>query len=357
MAKAAASGGASATAAANEPASARAACAALQGSLAESAAGLTLDGAAVDSATFVQSGSAAACKLTGSATLAEAEAPPIRFQISVPSDWNRHAIQFIDGVEAAQPLVDPQAAVAAGYIGYGLAGGGILSGNGERAATVVDDRAVAAQKKLYDVTQEVMARRFGRLSDRVYLVGGSADTAAVELVRRHPFDYRGLLLDATGPAGRANGRKAAEPDKSDEKSDDKSQSAKGDPAAPATVSFDARSAATALTTFVGVGGKLLVLAPANFPLTLRGLGLPEPTVPVPASVPGAAPEPAVLMGYRDLFERAGERYLRASVQLYPMPPGEPKAAEKEKIDWLQVLIDFAENAKAPPPLAQLPARR
>ncbi|MEO9102022.1 MAG: tannase/feruloyl esterase family alpha/beta hydrolase [Rhodoferax sp.] len=334
---------ASAAGAANDPASARAACAALKGSLAESAAGLKLVGATVDSATFVQSGSAAACTLTGSATLAEADAAPIRFQVSVPSDWNRHAIQLVDGVEAAHPLVDPQAAVAAGYMSYGLAGGGNAANNGERLAVTVDARVVAAQKKLYEVAQELMARRFGRLSDRVYLVSGAGDTTALELVKRNPYDYRGLLLDATGPVGSATTRKLDEPTPAE--------------TATPTVSFDAKSAATALASFIGVGGKLLVLAPASFPSTLRGFGLPEPTLPVPSGIAGEAPDTAVLMAYRDLFERAGERYLQASVKLYPMPPGEPRAAEKEKVDWLQVLIDFAENAKTPPALAELPTRR
>ncbi len=332
--------GASASAT-GEPVNARAACAALQGSLAESAAGLKLDGAAVDSATFVQSGTAASCRVTGSAALADAGAAPIRFQVSIPSDWNRHAIQLIDGVDAAQPMVDLRAAVAAGYIGYGLAGG-TMPANADRPAAV-DERMVAAQKKLYDVTQELMARRFGRLSDRVYLVSGAADTTALELLRRHPYDFRGLLLDATGASGSATAAKTAEP-------------AQGEANGMATA-FDAKSASAALATYIAAGGKMLVLGPATFPLTLRGLGLPAPTQPVPASVPGAAPEPAVLMAFRDLFERAGDRYLQASVQLYSMPPGEQRMAEKEKVDWLQVLVDFAENAKTPPPLAQLPTRR
>ena len=63
------------------------------------------------------------------------------------------------------------------------------------------------------------------------------------------------------------------------------------------------------------------------------------------------------MAYRNLFERAGTRYVDASIRLYPLPPGEARAAEKEKIDWLPVLVDFAENGKTPPPLAQLPMRR
>ena len=320
----------------------------------ESSAGLKLDGAVVDSATFVQSGGTALCKLTGSATLAEAGAAPIRFQVSVPSDWNRHAVQILDGVEAAASLVDPQAAVAAGYISYGLAGGGTSSGSANRAAAAVDERTVAAQKKVYDVAQEVMARRFGRLSDRVYLVTGPADTAALELVKRHPYDFRGLLVDGTGPNGTGNAAVAGAATAADKKTAEPTTASS--PAVP-KVAFDANSAAAAMSSFVGAGGKLMVLAPANFPDTLRGLGLPAPTASAPSSIPGAAPEPAVLMAYRNLFERAGERYVEASMQLYPLPPGEARAAEKEKVDWLPVLVDFAENGKMPPPLAQLPTRR
>ena len=329
-----------AAAAKNDPANARAACAALQGSLAESAAGLKLDGAVVDSATFVQAGSTASCKLTGSAALGEAGSAPIRFQISVPSDWNRHAVQFLDGMEAPQSLVDPQAAVAAGYMSYGVAGGGLSAGS----AGMVDERAVAAQKKVYDAAQEIMARRFSRLSDRVYLVSGSADTTALELVKRDPYIFRGLLMDATGPAGPFLDRKPAEP-------------MQGASAAAPTAAFDAKSAAAAVASFLSASGKLVVLAPASFPATLSGLGLPAPTASAPASVPGAAPEPAVLMAYRNLFERAGTRYVEASIQVYPLPAGEARAAEKEKVDWMPVLVDFAESGKAPPPLAQLPARR
>ncbi len=317
---------ASAGSTATGPTDPRAACAALQGSLAESAAGLKLDGAVVDSATLVQAGGSAVCKVTGSATLAEGSGAPIRFQASLPSEWNRHAIQFQGGMDAGQPLLDRDAAVADGYIIYGQAGGGGAERNAQ-----ADARAVVVQKKLYDITQELMARRFQRLSDRVYLVTGPADGIALELVKQHPYAFRGVLADLS------NGAHADE---------QKPGAAADQPAA----ALNKETAAKDLASYVNVGGKLMLLVPAGYAATLFTLGQP-------ATAPAPATEAPLLMGYRDLYERAGTRYTQAAMWLYSMPAGEPRAADKEKVDWIAALRDWAEDGKTPPALAQLPAHR
>ena len=308
------------------PTDARAACAALQGSLAESAAGLKLDGAVVDSATFVQASGSAVCKVTGSATLSEGGGAPIRFQASLPSAWNRHAIQFHNGMEAGQPVVDRDAALADGYIIYGQAGGGSA-----RRSAEADARAVVIQKKLYDVTQELMARRFQRLSDRVYLVIGPADGTALELVKQHPYAFRGVLADLS------NGARA----------DEQKPGAVAD---QPEVARNKETASKDLASYVNVGGKLMLLVPAGYAATLSTLGQP-------ATALAPATEAPLLMGYRDLYERAGTRYTQAAMWLYSMPAGEPRAADKEKVDWIAALRDWAEDGKTPPALAQLPVHR
>lgn len=210
----------------------KAACAALAGSaIAASAIGLPTSGAKVLSAALVPAaaehvGPASVvhalpeyCKVLGEILPVDPAAPPIRFQLNVPTQWNGKAIHVggggLDGVippnlaaigaggspiSAAFPPDAPYP-LSRGYAMYGSDSG--HQDPGTTATWALNDEAWlnfahAALKKTHDASFAVLQALYGAKPRVSYFMGQSqGGREALEVAQRYPDDYDGVV--ATSP--------------------------------------------------------------------------------------------------------------------------------------------------------------
>ena len=179
--------------------------------VASSEIGLPTSGAVITSVNPVApSGTTPAyCKLLGSILPVDPAAPPIRFQINLPTPWNGKALQFggggfdgqlntgLDNVPNAWPgSLTP---LQRGYVTFGSDGG--HAGSDPDARFAANDEALRnftgeALKKLRDVAQQITARHYGRGPGKTYFAGGSTGgREALAVAQRYPRDYEGIIAN------------------------------------------------------------------------------------------------------------------------------------------------------------------
>ncbi len=149
------------------------------------------------------------CKVIGSILPVDPSAPPIRFQVNLPTEWNRRAIQFggggfngtlIDGVMPA-PSAPPDAPLplARGTLTFGTDGGhqavpGEPLQGFAANAEALENFAYGAYKKARDVAVELARRRYGLAPRRIYYVGsGEGGREGLAMAQRFPQDYDGVF--------------------------------------------------------------------------------------------------------------------------------------------------------------------
>lgn len=287
-------------------------CGALEAvtSVDQSITGLSsIDGLKIDSAKPAQFGSTTGCRVDASLA-AQGGAAPLRFVLDLPEHWNLRGVQLTIGIDAGaqqqpspQAAFDPARAVANGFAVFGaLRAAG--NGAGQTASGGTDDAAVDTQKRIRDAAAELLARRFNRFPDRFYLIADAAGAEqALALAARHPRAYRGMLVDASGATAGASSATAAS----------------NDAGAPANSAADGSNR---IDAYAADGGKLLVVAPAA------------------ESVAGPL---AIVRFQHDQLAKKGRRYADDFVRLFPVSD----AAAARATDWLPMLVDWAENLKAP----------
>lgn len=149
------------------------------------------------------------CKLTGSIAPLDAKAPPIRFQINLPAQWNGRAVQYGGGgfngvlITGLAQLRDAPAdlppPVAQGFMTYGTDSGHDNAKLKEIQEFALNDEALenfahASYKKVRDVAA-VMARSiYGRVPDKLYFFGGSeGGREGLTMAQRYPNDFDGIV--------------------------------------------------------------------------------------------------------------------------------------------------------------------
>lgn len=149
------------------------------------------------------------CKLLGTIEPVDPKAPPIRFQINLPTQWNGRAVQYGGGgfngvlITGLAPLRDSPVnvppPVARGYMTYGTDSGHDNAKLKEIQEFALNDEALenfsyAAYKKVRDVAQ-VMARSiYGRVPDKLYYFGGSeGGREGLTMAQRYPKDFDGIV--------------------------------------------------------------------------------------------------------------------------------------------------------------------
>lgn len=187
--------------------------------------GLPTQGASITKARLVPASGKTPvhCELEGRIYPVDPAAPPIRFQVNLPSPWNQKAMQFggggFDGsvvtgkgnVPHAWP--DSLTPLQRGYATFGSDGG--HQGNDPDASFALNDEALRnftgeALKKLRDVAQQVMVRHYGNGPRLTYFAGGSTGgREAMAVAQRYPNDYDGVIanypaLEFVGMILRAN---------------------------------------------------------------------------------------------------------------------------------------------------------
>jgi feruloyl esterase len=149
------------------------------------------------------------CKVVGAIAPVDPKAPPIRFQVNLPSEWNGSSVQFggggFNGVLITglglPPLApaDRPSPLARGFVTYGTDSGHQNAQGVALQAFALNDEALtnfayAAYKKVRDVAIVLMQRRYGRAPAKLYYVGSSeGGREGLTMAQRFPGDFDGIL--------------------------------------------------------------------------------------------------------------------------------------------------------------------
>ena len=169
------------------------------------------------------------CKLLGQIAPLDPAAPPVRFQVNLPAQWNGRTVQYGGGgfngvLIDALALVpaqrfDTPPPLALGYVTYGT-DSGHQNKPGEPPQTfALNDEALlnfahASYKKVRDVAVALVQRAYGQRPARLYFVGSSeGGREGMVMAQRYPADFDGIfsrvpVLNWTGlqHAGLRDGR-------------------------------------------------------------------------------------------------------------------------------------------------------
>jgi hypothetical protein len=159
------------------------------------------------------------CRVLGSIAPVDPAAPPINFQVNLPTAWNGKILQFggsgFNGIipvalttapERGPESLPPDApyALSRGFVVYGSDSGhqgrggpGAPPGAGTAWLTnreALENFAYAQMKKTHDVIVEVVRRAYGRQHRLSYYMGTSqGGREALMVAQRFPADYDGIL--------------------------------------------------------------------------------------------------------------------------------------------------------------------
>jgi feruloyl esterase len=205
-------------------------CAALKAPVPASAIGLPTRGAAIESATLVPPSPQSVpakfpfappmaeitvvpatpehCRVIGAIAPVDPAAPPIRFQVNLPTQWNGRSLQFGGGgfngvlitglglVPSAHP--DRPSPLARGFVTAGTDSGHQNAPGVALQAFALNDEALvnfahAAYKKVHDVTAALVKRRYGRAPVKRYFFGSSeGGREGLVMAQRYPADFDGI---------------------------------------------------------------------------------------------------------------------------------------------------------------------
>jgi feruloyl esterase len=152
------------------------------------------------------------CRLQGYIAPVDPAAPKITFQLNLPAQWNRKALQFggsgfngvlVTGLGAA-PVAPPDAPlpIARGYATFGTDSGHQIAYGVEPQAFAMNDEALenfafAAYKKTRDAAMALIQEYYGAKPERTYFVGhGEGGREGLVLAQRYPADYDGVYAGA-----------------------------------------------------------------------------------------------------------------------------------------------------------------
>jgi feruloyl esterase len=146
------------------------------------------------------------CKVVGVINPVDPTAPPINFQVNLPSNWNQKAMQLMGGgydgtvvtgtgnVPGAAGLPTP---LARGYATFGSDSG--HSGSALEASFALNDEALENYmgnqlRKTRDVAMQLISKRYGTAPSRTYAAGGSGGgREALYVADRWPELYDGVI--------------------------------------------------------------------------------------------------------------------------------------------------------------------
>ena len=149
------------------------------------------------------------CKVVGAIAPVDPKAPPIRFQVNLPTQWNGSSVQYggggFNGMLITGLLLPPLARadqaspLALGFVTYGTDSGHQNAPGVPLQAFALNDEALtnfsyAAYKKVRDVAVALMQRRYGRAPAKLYFVGFSeGGREGLTMAQRYPSDFDGIL--------------------------------------------------------------------------------------------------------------------------------------------------------------------
>lgn len=207
------------------------ACAALAAPIGAAAIGLPSSGATIESATLVAAAPLSVnpkppfspappevavvpatpqyCKVVGAIAPVDPKAPSIRFQVNLPTEWNRRSLQYggggFNGVLISGLGLPPDgrpdqpSPLARGFVTYGTDSGHQNAPGVPLQAFALNDEALvnfayASYKKVRDVAVELMKRRYGEGPAYLYFMGSSeGGREGLTMAQRFPNDFDGIF--------------------------------------------------------------------------------------------------------------------------------------------------------------------
>jgi feruloyl esterase len=149
------------------------------------------------------------CKVLGAIAPSDPKAPPIKFEVNLPSAWNGRSVQYGGGgfngvlitglgLVPAAPYERPSP-LAQGFVTVGTDSGHQNQPNQPPQAFALNDEALvnfahASYKKVRDVSIELMQRAYGKAPAKLYFVGSSeGGREGLTMAQRYPDAFDGIF--------------------------------------------------------------------------------------------------------------------------------------------------------------------
>ena len=149
------------------------------------------------------------CRVLGRIAPIDPTAPPIRFQVNLPLEWNGRSVQYGGGgfngvlitglgLPPGHPF-DRPSPLAQGYATYGTDSGHETKQGESPAAFALNEEAFvnfahASYKKVRDAAVSIMRRAYNQPPVKLYFVGSSeGGREALTMTQRYPDDFDGVF--------------------------------------------------------------------------------------------------------------------------------------------------------------------
>jgi feruloyl esterase len=149
------------------------------------------------------------CRVIGKIAPLDPAAPPISFQVNLPTRWNGRAVQYggggFNGVLITGLALPPSmpydlpVPLSRGFVTYGTDSGHRTQPGTPPQAFATNEEALvnfahASYKKVRDVAVALTTRAYGRAPQRIYFVGSSeGGREGLTMAQRYPEDFDGIF--------------------------------------------------------------------------------------------------------------------------------------------------------------------
>ena len=175
----------------------------------QSASHLAVAERAPTPATRVSPANPAFCKVLGHIEPTDPKAPPIRFEVNLPLDWNGRSVQYGGGgfngtlitglaLPPAYPY-DKPSPLARGFVTYGTDSGHESKSGEPPQLFALNDEAFEnfahkSYKNVRDAARALMVRAYGKPPEKMYFVGSSeGGREGLTMAQRYPEDFDGIF--------------------------------------------------------------------------------------------------------------------------------------------------------------------
>jgi feruloyl esterase len=149
------------------------------------------------------------CKVLGHIEPVDPKAPPVKFQVNLPVEWNGRSVQYGGGgfngvlitglgLPPAYPF-DKPSPLARGFVTYGTDSGHESKPGEPPQLFALNDEAFEnfahrAYKKVRDAAIVLMQRAYGNKPDKMYFMGSSeGGREGLTMAQRYPDDFDGIF--------------------------------------------------------------------------------------------------------------------------------------------------------------------